>query len=238
MPDRRDTARGRAAPTTPPMRPLRLSPKDNAVSANSANVPAAPPLLHTLRQCARRARTTQLPRPENAAADSHARTTPSPPTPSMCPPRRRSCALRQCACCTRTIRLPRPDNAAADRRPRTAPFPPTPAMRLLHKDDTAPAPRECSRRQSREDNAVPARCSIMRRLRSHSRTTPFPPTPPMCPLRKDDTAPAPRECSRRPSPKDNAIPARCSIMRRLRSHSRTTPFLRPPSIRCGGRLCL
>ena len=29
-------------------------------------------------------------------------------------------------------------------------------MRLLHKDDTAPAPRECSRRQSREDNAVPA----------------------------------------------------------------------------------
>ncbi len=159
MPDRRDSARGHAAPTTPPMRPLRLPPKDNAVPANSAHATTAPPLLRTLWQCACRPRTIQLPRPENAAADSHARTTLFPCHPSI------RCGGGEAA--PPLLRIP--------------------AMRLLHKDDTAPAPRECSRR---------------------------------------------------PSPKDNAIPARCSIMRLLRSHSRTTLFLRPPSIRCGGGCAL
>ena len=185
MPDRRDAARGRAAPTIPPMRPLRLPPKDNAVPANSAHATTAPPLLRTLWQCACRPRTIQLPRPENAAADRRPRTTPFPPTPAMRPPLLRT--LRQCACRTRTTQLPHPENAAADSHARTTPLLPTPAMRLSPKDDTAPAPRECSRR---------------------------------------------------PSPKDNAIPARCSIMRLLRSHSRTTPFLCPPSIRCGGEAML
>ena len=242
MPDRRDTARGRAALTTPPMRPLRLPPKDNAVPANFGNAPAVqgrhssraqrmqPPTVTRgqRRSCAlrqfdvgggrlrrrfcvpsgnapaaqgRHSSRAQTMQPQTVAQGQRRsrqlrqcvrcacrpRTTPFPPTLLMRPLRRRSCASRQCACRTRTTQLPRPKNAAAD---------------------------------------------------SHARTTPFPPTPTMRPPRKDDTAPAPRECSRRPSPKDNAIPARCSIMRRLRSHSRTTPFLCPPSIRRGGRLCL
>ena len=117
----------------------RPSPKDNAVPANSDNAPAAPPLLRTLWQC--------------ACCACRPRTMPFPPTPAMRPPLLRT--LRQCARCAC--------------RPRTTPFPLTllmrplrrrscafPPMRLLHKDDTAPAPRECSRRPSREDNAVPA----------------------------------------------------------------------------------
>ena len=164
MPDRRDTARGRAAPTTPPMRPprkddtapaprecsRRQSREDNAVPANSANVPAAPPLLHTLRQCACRPRTIQFPRLENAAADRRPRTTPFPPTPTMRPPRRRSCApsgnapaapaaqgqcrSRQLRQCDRRFCVPSGNATAASAYP--------PAMRPLRlppKDNAVPA---------------------------------------------------------------------------------------------------
>ena len=178
MPDRRDSARGHAAPTTPPMRPLRLPPKDNAIPANSGNAPAAQgrhssraqrmqPQTVAQGQC----RSRQLRQCVRCAC--RPRTKPFPLTLLMRPLRRRSCAfppMRLLYMPPRNDTLPRPDNVTSDRRTRTTPFLPTPAMRL--------------------------------------------------------------------PPKDNAIPARCSIMRRLRSHSRTTLFLRPPSIRCGGGCAL
>ena len=156
----------------------------------------------------------------------------------MRPLRRRSCAfppMRLLYMPPRNDTLPRPDNVTSDRRTRTTPFPPTLLMRPLRRRSCVPsgnAPasqgRYSSRAQRMQPQTVAQGQRRSRQLRQcvrcacRPRTTLFPPTLLMRPLRRRSCAS--RQCACRTRTTQLPRPENAAAD----SHVRTTPF--PPTL--------